>query len=253
MPEEFYIRAPDSTDSRGPYSPAQIASLAEADQVTQETLYYDEGKEAWATIVSNEELAHVVFPTKKRLALRAREAAPPPLQGNDAGSDLSVDSMLAAAEGQTEDTRHRKRSQRSASRAASLSPIVIGIILLLSATGMIYPSIDLIQTLIDGEESWFKLLSQPGVIVGAIDILFALACFLAATEVYPLIRFRVALGLGFFGYYFWAMGDDLMALGVVLGSLSVFVATMTLSIFWLLFFAVLGIVSMGYFALMSFL
>ncbi len=45
--EEYYIRAPDSEDARGPFNMEKLSSLVEIDQVDKETLYYDDEKEEW--------------------------------------------------------------------------------------------------------------------------------------------------------------------------------------------------------------
>ena len=51
---EYYIRTPEQDESRGPFDASKLRTLAEAGQVTENTLYYDEDKEEWIPMASNE-------------------------------------------------------------------------------------------------------------------------------------------------------------------------------------------------------
>ena len=42
---EYYIRTPEQDESRGPFTVSKLNTLAEAGQVKENTLYYDEDKE----------------------------------------------------------------------------------------------------------------------------------------------------------------------------------------------------------------
>ena len=72
MPQEYYIRQPDSDEPRGPFTVDKLSSLAEADQVDRDTLYYAEEEEEWVSIRSNEDLLREVFPEKKKLSLKPK-------------------------------------------------------------------------------------------------------------------------------------------------------------------------------------
>jgi len=242
----IHIRRPDSEESRGPFEMPKLKSMAEADQIDPETLYYDRDEEAWIRIADNDDLRSELFPEKKRLNLRKGLAAPPTLN-RDEDPGHSIEEMIAAAEGQTKETRHLRKKQAEREKAASFSPLILGLLMLISAVALLGPNFKTIRSLIE-EQDYFALLHEPLLIVGALDALFALACFLAATGIYPVLRVRAMLGLGFFGYVFWSWEQPLMLLGVCLGSLAIYLCSMTLNLKVLLPSAVLGIAGMGAYA-----
>src|SRR3954468_20626605 len=102
--QEIYIRNATETEARGPFNAQQVADLAEAGQVTADTLVYDANTEQWVTLSSNAELMGVVFPEKKKLVLKAKEIKTLNKPDENAKA-ITVDDMLAAAEGRTDDTK----------------------------------------------------------------------------------------------------------------------------------------------------
>jgi hypothetical protein len=239
MEEVYYIRPVDSETARGPFDIDKLNTLAEAGQVTLETLYFDEELEAWAPIGSNAELKESVFPAKKRLSLRqekGQHATSSHAAEDEEREIISVEEMLAAAEGQTEETHHLKEEIRWQHRAASLAIPALAIVSFVSAATYIYPAWGTIMSLIDQEPDMLaKILRNPLLILGVLDLFFGISLALAATEVYPLLRLRAALGLGFFGYVYWAqyVNGDPIGLYLCISNLAygigVFTATITLS------------------------
>jgi hypothetical protein len=118
--QEIYIRNANDTEARGPFQAAQVADLAEAGQVTAATLIYDATTEQWVELNTNAELMAVVFPPKKKLAFKAKEIASLNVK-EDTAKPISVDDMLAAAEGRTADTKGKQRLRWRAPPAASTS------------------------------------------------------------------------------------------------------------------------------------
>lgn len=236
--EEYYVRAPDSETARGPYPLDKLVSLAEAGQIDRESLYYDDEKEAWTPVVENPDLTAALFPEKKKLGLRTRtEAGPDALDVADtARPQVTVEQMLAAARGDTEETRHLTEQRRWEDRSASAIPPLLALTMLLSAASLIYPSWKVVEPLVQGYEgaSWTDILEQPLPLVGAVDLLFAFLMMLAATGSYRFLRIRVMLGLGFFGFMGYAAFAAGQASGLVLlasallFSAGVFTATLTL-------------------------
>src|SRR5207244_4961940 len=53
--QELYIRNATETEARGPFNVQQVADLAEAGQVTAETLIYDPASEQWVALSRSEE------------------------------------------------------------------------------------------------------------------------------------------------------------------------------------------------------
>ena len=239
MDEVYYIRPADSETARGPFDVEKLSTLAEAGQVTRETLYYDEGLEAWAAIGSNQELLERIFPSKKSLSLRKSEQRlrkSPASVEDEQREVISVEEMLAAAEGKTEETHHLKEAIRWQHRAATLAVPVLAIVCFVSAATYLYPSWQTILALIHQEEgAGYGLLRKPLLILGGLDLFFGLCLALAATEIYPLLRLRAALGFGYFGFTYWAShvhGDPIglyLCLANLAYGLGVYTCTLTLS------------------------
>ena len=66
---DYYIRSKDDNDSRGPFDLSKLQTLAEAKQIDENTLYYDEEKEEWLPVGLNAELKAAVFPVREKLKL----------------------------------------------------------------------------------------------------------------------------------------------------------------------------------------
>ncbi len=288
MSDEYYIRTPDAEEARGPFTVDQLQSLAEAKKIDRETLCYNEETELWTELGHYEGLSDKVFPEKKKLSLKVKNDSPDdkpkrrkkddtkPLGSGDALSeeeqeaaaaameeteeepegdgeeDLpehSVEEMLAAAEGETEGTEHLKRREERQGAAAAMSLPGLGIIMLLSAVSMIFPYYPAIQTALE-EEVYTQLLS-PLLIFGGLDLIVGIFLLLGVSEIYPIVRFRVAIGLGFWTYVFWAGGDPQLMYLAIAGHISVFICTMTLNIFFMMAGLALGILTFGSLAFLS--
>ena len=210
--QEYYIREGSETEARGPFNLEQLVSLAETGQVTFDTLWYDSTVEDWAAIGATDELRNALFPEKRKLRMKAREAAPQARQ-SDSLAPITVEDMLAGAEGRTSDTKDKidpKFAQANAARIGMWSAVVC---LVLAAAGEILPAADAIAALDLG-----KIMDQPLVFLGAADLFMATMLGLGVVSFYPIIRFRAAVGLGLFGFLFWAQGSTLPVLAVLMGS-----------------------------------
>ena len=212
MPE-YYIRTPEQDESRGPFNINKLLTLAEAGQVTENSLYYDEENEEWVPIALNEELKAQVFPKSESLKLHVGEDDQDKVSDEDSKeeSGLNVQDMLKAAEADTEETRHLKRSQKSFERAVALASLTLGLMMLLSAVLLL----------------------------------------LSVTEIYPLIRGRSMLGLGFGVYLGWALGDPLLMLAFGLGCAGVFLATLAQRLSVMLLAIVMGVGGNGALAFLA--
>ena len=104
--QEYYVREASETEARGPFNLEQLVSLAETGQVTFETLWYDSTVEDWAAIGATDELRNALFPEKRKLRMKAREALPQARQ-SDALAPITVQDMLAGAEGRTKETKDK--------------------------------------------------------------------------------------------------------------------------------------------------
>ena len=250
MPD-YYIRTPEQDESRGPFNIAKLRTLAEADQVSENTLFYDEDKEEWIPIALNEELKAKVFPKREKLSLKIQGVENPKDEAStDESSGLDIDDILKAAGADTKETRHLKKSRKSLEKAAAIAPMSLGLMMLMTALSLILPHLQIIQGAAN-ENGLNVLVNYPFFLVGAFDLIMAILLLLSVTEVYPIIRGRAMLGLGFGVYVGWAIGDPILMLAFGLSGLGLFFATF-LQKFTLMVLAVLvGLGSSAYLAFLA--
>ncbi len=237
--EEFYIRDASETEARGPFNLEQLVSLAEAGQVTLETLYYEATTETWAEIGSNPEVKDAVFPEKKKLRIKAKEIHSLNRPA-DSHAPITVDEMLAAAEGRTAETKDKRDPEVAASRAARFGMWAVVLMLLACAAGEMLPASDALMAL-----DMSKLALQPLVFLGGADLFLAVMIALGVTTLYPFVRFRAAVGLGLFGFLFYTQGYHPQLMPVILGSAGLYLATVFLSLVPVLVSATAGLFGMG--------
>jgi hypothetical protein len=168
--QEFYIRASDETDARGPFTLDQLSSLVEAGQVTPETLYYDTLSEQWVSIDADSEVKAALFPDKKRLRIRVRDSRRATSTGDRTAAPISVDDMLAAADNRTEGAgaKTKMRNQLRVARIGLWS--IVGMLLASSASLMLSPP----AIIHIGTGDLARLFSHPFALLGACDLLLAL-------------------------------------------------------------------------------
>jgi GYF domain 2 len=245
--QEFYIRNEAETEARGPFNIEQLVSLAAAGQVTNETLCYDAATEAWVPLATNEELRAAVFPEKNKLVMKKDVKITTLNKPVDNSAPITVDDMLAAAEGKTADTKGRSDPQIAMARAAKIGMWAAVLALLAASAGEILPAADAIQRL-----DWNKLLVQPLVLLGAVDLFLAVFLGMGAVGVYPFVRFRAALGAGFVGFIFYAQGLETPLIAAVVGAVGLYFCTIltnTMSVLLSALAAVAGMAGMTYFLL----
>jgi hypothetical protein len=237
--QEIYIRNATETEARGPFNAQQVADLAEAGQVTAETLIYDAMTEQWVAMNSSPELMAVVFPEKKRLALKSREIEA--LNKPDATAPpITVNELLAAAEGRTDDTRDKRDPELAMAMAARIGMYGALVALVLAALGEILPSTEALMAM-----DIPRLLGQPLALLGVLDLVLAVLLGLGMTAVYPLVRFRAALGLGLIGFTFYLQGLTVPLLQVTVGSIGLFLCTISVSVAPVIIAALMAVGGMG--------
>ncbi len=223
--QELYIRNASETEARGPFTPQQLADLALAGQVTSDTLFYDAPTEQWLTLGSNPELMAQVFPPKKSLTLKQKEITllNKPEEG---AKPISVDDMLAAAEGRTDDTRGKEDPEIAMMRAARIGMFGAIGALALAAVATILPATDVLTGMTGA-----KLLEKPLVLLGLVDVALAALLGLGMTNLYPFVRFRAALGGGLLGFMYYAQGQSTAFAAVVAGSVGLYLCTLSVKLF----------------------
>jgi hypothetical protein len=247
---DFYIRQTEGGDVRGPFDDEQMTSLADAGKITLTTQVADETKSEWFVVGESEELKAFLFPERKKIGLKKGDEKAAFQQLNNPEDEgkpgITVEQMLAAAEGQTTDTKHLKDTQKKLDRAAGLSMPVLTVMMVLSGLANSLPRYPVIVDLFTGK--FESLLHQPFALVGLFDFLLALGLFLNVFSLFPLVRFRAMLGLGFFLLTYWSLGDHAGMVASVCAGLGLFICTMTLNLTVMIVFALVGVGGMGYLA-----
>ncbi len=245
--QEFYIRNATDTEARGPFSFEQLASLAENGQVTRDTLYYDATTEQWVGVSDNPELTTSLFPEKKNLRVRPKENVRSLNAAAEDDRPITVQDMLAAADGRTEDTRDRVDPAIAAGRAAMIGQYAALVILLISAAAFALPSIDVLTSL-----DFAGMLANPLTFVAILDLVLALLIGLQVVACYPVVRFRAMLVLGFIGFITYMEGDMRLLAGAAASSIGLYICTVTTSIVGAIIGAVAGIGGSVFLALQLF-
>ena len=96
--------------------------------------------------------------------------------------------------------------------------------LVISAAAEILPGVDVITSL-----SLSRLIEQPLIILGGLDLLLALFIYLGAVEIYPLIRVRAACGVGIFGSIFFLQARYGLMLAAIGGSIGLYLSAVVVA------------------------
>ncbi|MDB6167111.1 MAG: hypothetical protein JWQ83_2251 [Lacunisphaera sp.] len=239
MATEIYIRNTNETEARGPFNVDQVSSLAEAGQVTADTLIYDATTEQWVALATQAELMAAIFPEKKKLVLKAKEIKTLNKADENAKA-ITVNDMLAAAEGRTDETAGKADPQIAMMRAAKIGLIGATLTVLLAAAGEILPATDTLMSMDPA-----KLMLQPLVVLGVLDVVLTVLLGLGMATIYPFVRFRAAMGLGLMGFMFYAQGLSLPLLQVAAGSVGLYLCTVVISVIPAVVAAAAGVAGMG--------
>ena len=233
--QEYYIREASENEARGPFNMEQLVSLAETGQLTTETLWYDPAVENWVVIGNNDDLKAALFPEKRKLRMKMREALPQQKQG-DSMAPITVEDMLAGAEGRTADTKDKADPAIMQAHAARIGMWSAVACLVLIAAGEILPVADAIAAM-----DLNKILDQPLVFLGGLDLFMAVMLGLGVVSLYPVVRFRAALGLGLYGFVYFAQGMPMPVLAVAGASAGLYFATVFVDMLPVLVAASLGV------------
>lgn len=244
--QELYIRNATETEARGPFNVQQVADLAEAGQVTPETLVYDANAEQWVAFKDQPELMPLIFPEKKKLALKKDAAIKTLNKSDEAAKPITVNDMLDAAEGRTDDTKGKSDPALDMARAARIGMIGAIVTLVFAAAGEILPGTEALMSM-EGA----KLLQKPLVLLGALDLGLAVLLGLGMVTIYPFIRFRAALGLGLMGFMFYAQGASLPLALVSAGCVGLYLCTVFVNLVPVILAAAAGVGGMGYLAYLT--
>lgn len=253
---DYYIRTPENDQSRGPFDADKLQSLAGAGQVTENTLYYDEELEEWKPIALNEQLKATLFPEHKRLSLAAVKSEDDKASAKDEseeegdGGSVDVRELLAAADGDTEDTRHLKKGRISEEKASTAAPVGLAAAMALSGIFLLFPHFEALQAAF-GADAMLDLLGFPFLLVAVFDLVLALALLLGVTGVYPYVRGRAMIGLGFGVYMGWVLQSPVLMLVFFLAGIGPFCATISKRFAFTIAALVIAVAANGYLAYLS--
>jgi hypothetical protein len=244
--QEYYVRGLNDPEARGPFTLEQLISLAESEQITADTYYYDAGTEQWLTIGSSAELKSALWPEKKKLGFKQKEFQAVNVEQTDSTPPITVEQFLAAAEGKTDETKGKKDKNLTMMSAAIWGTRGAAVTMLASAVALALPSVDAIMAL-----DMAKIMDKPLIILGVADALLGVLLLLGLIGLYPLVRFRAVFGLGFLGFLFWTQGNLTGLIALAAGTAGLYFCTIFLSYIPLAVAALAGIGGMAALATMS--
>ncbi len=222
--QEFYIRNPTETEARGPFTHEHLISLAENGQVTKETLYYDATKEEWTPVTGNAELMALIFPEKVALKLSSKVTLKTINVADANAAPITVDDMLAAAEGRTADTKDKLDPAIARERAAAVGLYAAIVLLLISAVALMLPAIDILVN-----PDLATLIQHPLALLGIFKLVLAILLILQVTQAYPMVRFSCTLGIGLVGFLLWTQGQSIPLIAFAVGSAGLYFCTVFIS------------------------
>jgi hypothetical protein len=237
--QEFYIRKATETDARGPFTLEQLTSLAETGQVDAETYYYDAASENWVAINANPSLMETLFPAKKSLRVKPKTEAQVKTLNTVSNNDrpITVNDMLLAAEGRTEDTRDKADPAIAEGRAAAVGLYAAMGILFVSALAYILPHIDLVFAL-----DFTGILQNPICLFGALNLALGACLALGSVGVYAVVRFAAMFGFGFTATVFYLQGDTLPLVFSAAAGAGLFFCTLLVNLPGVILAAALGFI-----------
>lgn len=170
---------------------------------------------------------------------------------NATSKNLSVAEMLAAAEGRHLEKSHGKTPTEIKAKAAYLCLQICTLLFFLSAATMVYIDIDTIMA-----ADALKIAKSPFVITALVDLLFGLFLALQVTSLYPLVRFRAAIGIGFYTFMFYSIEQPILLLGNLLLMVAIYFATAVMELkkaYATIALGIAGVVAYAYVLLMPLL
>ena len=222
---EYFIRYPDSEEAKGPYNTEQLQSLSESKKVTADTLYYDDDKEVWLAFSSNADLLEELFPAEKKLTLKKKSDEDLDLLNKPDSEEtqkVHIEDILAAAEGNTEDTKSKKSKAKWVHITVGFTSLSLTITFILSAVGLLYLHFGTIQT-----QNVALIARNPFIIMAVIDLFLSICLALSVTTIYPIVRLRAAIGLAFLALYFYSFGEPVIAALISISMVGTFINTFT--------------------------
>lgn len=248
MSQQYYILQPGSEQSHGPYTIAQLQSFAETGRVSKDTLYYDNDDEGWVPIKEDDLLRETIFPQKQKLQLKStappQASTQPPTPARPTTPDISVEEMLNTATNLANPkSSHLLRQKKGGGWAAPM--VALG--LLLSGIAFLNADMKTVKTILSTSR-YTMIFSYPLIMLGVFDIIISFFYFLGVERATYLVRWRILIGLGYFGYIYWAFQDTNLLYSVVAGCMGAFFVTLEIGFQLSFFSGLISLIGMGSFA-----
>ncbi len=240
--QKLYFRNPTESEARGPFSLQQITDLAEAGQITRDSLFYNPDSDQWTALGTYPELFALVFPEKKKLTLKSKEITK--LNKPDSRDKvIEVTDLLDSAEGRTEETKSRANPEIAMMRAVRIGMIAAPIALVAAAAAEIIPSGQTLASI--NLTNLTNLTDHPLLLLGLADVVLAFFLALGVSAIYPILRFRATFGLGLVGLILHAQGMPLPGFAALIGSAGIYFCTLAVSLVPAITAAAAGVGGMG--------
>ncbi|MBK1876599.1 hypothetical protein [Pelagicoccus mobilis] len=154
---------------------------------------------------------------------------------------LEVTKMLALAEGRADDPSGKSPREKQAA-VAFIGLRLLALFFLSSILAMAYIEKDLLLT-----ADAIAMAKSPFIIVAVFDAIVLVTLLLQVTEVYPLLRFRAAIGAGFLTLLFASSGDMIPLLSNLLLMAAIYFTSAIIKIRFLIGCGVAGLAGiLGY-------
>ncbi|MBC2608217.1 hypothetical protein [Pelagicoccus albus] len=150
-------------------------------------------------------------------------------------SKLDVTQMLAQAEGRTADPSGKSPREKQAA-VAFFGLRFLTLFFLCSALAMGYLEKDLVMT-----ADALVMVKSPYLILGAFDLIMVVVLILQVTEIYPLLRFRAAIGAGLLTLLFWASSDPILLISNLMLMTAIYFSSAIIKIRFLIACTILGL------------
>lgn len=216
----YKIREIGSLKVVGPLSMQELKSLAKEKKITPFTLFYNNTTESWIAIKNNTELSTQIFPNDKSQLLKLKDQPTFP-------EDISTKFLIKTAQSTDElSTKFEYKAKEN----ALIQPYHLPMLSLLMCASAFYNFFPeghrIISTFLSNH--LFNVLYIPYFLVGCLDTILAISFLLGSSDLYPLLRTRVMIGLGYLGYTFWAFDDSFLLLATIISYLGIFLITRTI-------------------------
>lgn len=154
---------------------------------------------------------------------------------------LEVTKMLALAEGRADDPTGKSPREKQAA-VAFFGLRFLTLFFVASILAMAYIEMDLILT-----ANAIAMAKSPYLLIAVFDLIVVVTLLLQVTEVYPLLRFRAAIGAGLLTMLFYSSGDTVMLISNLLLMGAVYFSSAILKIRFLIACGATGILGiLGY-------